>query len=274
QQVEDLAFDHAKRTRIVNTDDFRPLIPGYNEADPLTRDTAFHPTASAITTRVLERMLAEPPVTGKVLVLAGGGGSGKSTALKKFTEIADFTFDTTFSYPDYVTQLSDQILASGREIQVIYVHRNFANAFENIIGRYLLGKDDGNSRIVPLPVAASAHLGAQEVILNLRGMPFRIIDNNASINSMHEISLEDLARQSYLQTHETTGQPRQIDGSRRQVGDTESSRGNSERPSQVGKDHRRAGSQARLEAEGRSIIEDYRSRGRLTDAEAKAFLGE
>ncbi|RYD49225.1 MAG: hypothetical protein EOP85_02030, partial [Verrucomicrobiaceae bacterium] len=273
QQVEDLAFDHAKRTRIVNTDDFRPLIPGYNEADPLTRDTAFHPTASAITTRVLERMLAEPPVTGKVLVLAGGGGSGKSTALRVFSPEADLIFDTTFSYPEYVDELRRKIHTSGRKIEVLYVHRRFPLAFKNIVRRYIDARENhaGDSpRIVPLSVAASAHIGAQEVALGLKETEITIMDNNGSLSDLHDIPLAKLAQDSYIQTHETG----KNETENRSPITSESPRRGSRGTGEDRQDNRRSGSQARLEAEGRAIIEDYRSRGRLTDAEAKAFLGE
>ncbi|RYD39643.1 MAG: hypothetical protein EOP85_15600, partial [Verrucomicrobiaceae bacterium] len=136
KQVEDLAFENAKRSRIVNTDDIRPLIPGYEDANPHIRDVTYHKTASDITMRVLRKMAAEPPVTGKVLILAGGGGSGKSSVSRHFSQDVDFTFDTTLSNKAAAEALISGIRASGRKPSVLYVHRNFATSFEHIIRRY------------------------------------------------------------------------------------------------------------------------------------------
>ncbi|RYZ84760.1 MAG: hypothetical protein EOP06_17500 [Proteobacteria bacterium] len=217
-------------------------------------------------------MLAEPPVTGKVLVpvLAGGGGSGKSTVLNMFSTDADAIFDTTFSYPEYAERLHNQILASGRKMEVLYIHRQFDKAFENIIGRFLKGKATGDPRIVPLPVAASAHAGAQDLILNLKNIPIKVFDNNRSIDEIGEISLGQLTDQSYDRQHE----PGRDESENRSEETEGSPRKGDERTGGNRGDQSRSETQARLEAEGRAILRLHREEGLLTDEEVSAFLAE
>jgi hypothetical protein len=273
QNIDDRAFAQTNRRRIVNTDDVRSLIPGYDQANPLTRDDDVQGLASAVNSRVLERMLAEPVTVGRVIILAGGGGSGKSTVSLRFAPDADFTIDTTFSNPASADQLIARIRATGREPEVLYVHRRFSLAMENILSRYLTEKHETNTgRIVPVNVAAAAHIGAQETILSRTGIPVRIIGNNGKIENIALISLEKLAEDRYISNHEPRSQKAiHISGSGRRgsdAGTQRSSTGSGEDQSYSG----RIEAEARLRSEGERIIREFREAGLLTEAEADAFL--
>jgi chemotaxis protein histidine kinase CheA len=274
KQVEDLAFANAKKSREVNTDLVRPTIPGYDQADPFTRGATFHSIASAITTKVLKRMLAEPPEKGRVLVLAGGGGSGKSTVMGDMKSKFDFVFDTTLYSPDAAEKLRQGIEASGRKMTVLYVHRVFPKAFKSILERYYLDKENtGSGRIVPLKAAIEAHLGAQDVILGLKGVDIIVNDNNRGLGEHQEISLEQLRKQRYYGPDEqtsssdgTSGHGR-TDGTRRTLDATSDSRAGG-----AGETSSRERSRIRLEEEGRRILRDWQELGRLNEREASAFL--
>lgn len=269
QKFEDLAFEQAKQSRIVNTDDIRPLLPGYEQADPLIRDAQYHPASRDITTRVVERMRAEPVGTGKVLILAGGRGSGKSTGLSMLPlNSLDFILDTTLSHLPSAKKLIAAIQASGREAEIVYVHRPFQKAFEGIVDRYLLGKKKGEGRIVPLDVAMNAHIGAQETIFGLKDVSIRVFDNDGDLGVGKEITLDDLSAKTYIKSDERDRQ-----GSNAPADDSgveQSSRGNREGD---GRASGRAEAKARLRAEGERILRERYEEGLLTEEEIDAFLG-
>jgi hypothetical protein len=271
RQVENAAFAAAKHSGVVNTDDVRPLIPGYADADPLTRDARFHDAASSITTRIIDRMLAEPSNTGRVLILAGGGGSGKSTIAGGFPDNVDITFDFTLSDPAFARELLQKIHSSGREANIGYVHRRFPASFENIVRRYLREKArTGMGRIVPLPVAVRAHVGAQETLFGLDGeVDISIIDNNGSLGEMHGITLETLAKDRYVQTNEGISSTLGL----REQGQESPHGASAEGSSGIRTDHRRDQAEESLRKEGEGILRALRDAGDLTDAEFAAFLG-
>jgi Zeta toxin len=276
KQVEDLAFANAKKSREVNTDHVRPVIPGYDQADPHTREALFHPIASAINSKVLKRMLAEPPEKGRVLVLAGGGGSGKSTVLGDLKSKFDFTFDTTLSYPGSAQRQLEKIEQSGRKMTVVYVHRVFPKAFDTILQRYYDSREKtGAGRIVPLKAAIEAHLGAQNEVLGLKGAEIIVFDNNKGLGEHEKISLEQLRKQRYYEPDEPTGTPSTsgAGGRGRDIGNhpPDNAEENT-RAAGAGETSSRAEAAARLEEEGRRILSQWQADGLLNNKEVSAFL--
>lgn len=223
-----------------------------------------------MTLRVLDSMLAEPSKTGKVLVLAGGGGSGKSTVYPTLDSDADFVYDTTLSNPAAAGKLFEKIKSSGRTVEVAYVHSDFSKAFTNVIDRYLKPKHGQPPRIVPLNIAATAHIGAQEVLFNLKDIPVTVYDNTGPVGQISEISLDKFDTLRYIQLNKSHDSDEHFNQPR----ETETGgAGGSATAGEAGRDQGRAGAKARLEEAGRAIVESYRERGLLTDAESHAFLG-
>jgi hypothetical protein len=193
------------RGNLANTDEVRSLIPGYNEADPLTRDAEYHRQASALNDRVIARLLERDPVTRSAILLAGGAGSGKSSILKRLEIPRDLVIDTTLSWEDSARQIAADIEASGRTPIVLYVHRPFAKAFEDgVIDRYLEGKKEGKPRLVPLRVAAEAHVGAQETAIALAesGVDVMVFENSRALDEQVEKDIGYLKGIRYAQEHE------------------------------------------------------------------------
>ena len=282
------------RGNIANTDDVRPLLDGYKEADPLTRDSQFHRQASALNDLVIQRLLARKPVTRVAIVLAGGGGSGKSSVLKRLGLQWDAVIDTTLSWEESARQLISDIEASGRTLFVPYVHRPFANSFEEgVIRRYLKGKEEGNPRLVPLRVAAEAHVGAQETAIALAeaGVRVSVFDNSGSAGQFVERDIEFLKQNRYTTANEGRSESGTATTAEADTGRSSSSilRSDGESPggnraglrggtADHGRDRGEVGRKQaaidRLIAEGDAIIERFRREGKLTDAEARAFRGE
>lgn len=96
------------------------------------------------------------------------------------------------SNPSSAAKLIEQARAGGRKVEVIYVHRRFPLALDNIVSRYLVEKHrSGSGRILPADVAIAAHLGAQRTIIGPKGVPFLVIDNNGAIVDAYSIPLEN-----------------------------------------------------------------------------------
>lgn len=276
KQAEETVFEKIRTSpnRTVSADDVRPYLPGYAEADPLTRDGEYTNAAGKISRNLLDRLFAQPSKTGIVSVLAGGPGSGKTSSAASFIPKSDFTYDTTLSNPSTASKLRKQSDASGREMVVTYIHRRFPLAMQTIIDRYLDAKGNGEpARIVPLDFAVRSHIEAQETILDFKGGIITIIDNNGSLGESREITLEDLAKESYLPRDEEDARRTGSNPERDRLGnDPKLERGLAERRAESRKNQRRTAEEA-LGEEGRGIIERHRAEGILSDAEADAFLG-
>ncbi|RYD77535.1 MAG: hypothetical protein EOP84_15400, partial [Verrucomicrobiaceae bacterium] len=275
KETEDRAYEHIQQSRVLDVDAVLPHIPGYNEAHPLTRDRAYRRTARDITRKLLDRLLAEPKKTGKVIIVSGGAGSGKSDVASKLTTDTDLLIETALSAPEQIYALRDQIASSGRDISILHIHRDFSSSFEDAIYRYLNNKNQGSSTTTDLSTAVSTYLETADTLSKIEKVSFRILDNNRSREERRPISLENLAKSLNTQIHETagdTGKPGRSgsmagrNGGKghprpeRRSGDTETKGSNPSNP-------RGAGPAARLEAIGLEIIEGFRTSGRLTNAE-------
>ena len=169
---------------VVDTDLARELIPAFGRG---TRDERalladeLHETASSLSERVWNRLLEAQPVAGTVAIKAGGSGAGKTTALVDASEF-DAVLDTTLSSFESATRKIDRALATGRSVEINYVHRDPAVAYtDGVLSPERLA---GDGRVGPLDEHVRMHVGANETIRKLRdhyaGKPvtFRAIDNS------------------------------------------------------------------------------------------------
>jgi hypothetical protein len=163
------ALPETRGGKIVNTDEARALSPDYNESNR-TRAlyaAAVHEPASWIAARQFERLLARPPQTGKVLVLGGGGGSGKTSSLEGirpgFENDFDAILDTTLSSEKSAAARINQALDSGRSVEIVFTVRD---PLESIVNG-IIPRAARSGRTVPLAVAAKAHADAPQVVAKL-----------------------------------------------------------------------------------------------------------
>ncbi|SHI63617.1 hypothetical protein SAMN02745181_0548 [Rubritalea squalenifaciens DSM 18772] len=190
--------------------------------------------------------------------------SNMSNKLDGVVEIDDVALGETLSKPTSFKRIMDQANNpdNKRRVEVIYVHRSFAKAFEGIVERYL---EEG--RMVPLDVAVEAHLGAQETLFEIyddlveNGGYMTIVSNDGDFGDLQAIkkmSIEELNDKRYTKIY---GKEIQKDSSR------DSGR----------RDHRESQekyhAQNELAEQGRAILRQAQEEGKIDQATYEALLG-
>lgn len=191
----------------LNTDDWRELFPEYKG----TNAGDVHEAASKLNNRLLQEAFVEQAGKGNntFLVLAGGGGSGKGTAVKGIIDTADYPIilDQTFSnYEKSVKKLDDAVNKHGFKTQVVMVDREPMGAWEGVVNRAKNARAKGElARTVGDTVAVGDNLTARESIARLAKerpeQPLLIINNNLGFGK-HELvdeakRLDFIERTSY-----------------------------------------------------------------------------
>jgi hypothetical protein len=163
---------------VINTDNARELSQDYQ--NDRTQSLAVHEPASAITKEVYRRALQEPVPEGKendVVFTAGGSGAGKTSAvsknegLKSIVDKAQIVYDTNMNSYSSAKSKIDQALEAGKNVAIIYVHRDPMNA---LIGQPGMGgalsraakmaEKEGTGRTVPLTEFTKTHVGSRDVV--------------------------------------------------------------------------------------------------------------
>ena len=192
--------------KIVNTDEARELSSDF----AASRDSrallarAVHGPASWVAKLQWRHLLAKPPETGEVLILGGGGGSGKTSSLKQiapgFTDRYDAIFDTTLSKERTAIQAIEQALASGRRVTINFTARD---PFESIVNG-IIPRAEKKGRTVPLGIAAEAHTEAPKVLLALEAkyadddrVRFQLVDNTGGPGAARIVGLGDYPQFDY-----------------------------------------------------------------------------
>jgi len=194
--------------RILNTDIARELSKDYL-ADR-SQSAAVHEPASTFIKELYARRLAAETPTGRapvVLFTAGGTGAGKSTGMtlqenKGMVAKADVIYDTNMNTYGSGAKKIDQALASGRDVQVLFVHRDAVDALvSGALPRAMRQeKQFGSGRTVPLAEHAKTHEGAYTTVKAIGEnyaatgrVSVNVVDNSrgrggAKVSSLSEIS--------------------------------------------------------------------------------------
>lgn len=185
----------------INPDEARELSPDY-AADKTSRGRyapAVHEPASALAKMVYAQALAEPARTGNVLFLAGGGGSGKGSALKNAGIPAanyDIAYDGTFANGSSSAARIDQALNSGRKVDIVFIYRPQEQAWQGVEQRRLR-----SGRSVPYATFKNAHQNAIANVLELKesyaGNPqvnFLFLDNSGRPDEIKAVSSPEIVR--------------------------------------------------------------------------------
>lgn len=168
-------LEDTQNGRILNTDDARELSDEYRKNRSLS--SAVQEPASEFIDRLYERKLSNPTPQGfdsRVLILGGGGGSGKSSGRKKMGNISnqsEIVYDTTLSNLETSQKKVEKALATGREVVIAYTARDPIEAFYGVLQRAMRQEVElGSGRTVPLEVFARQHPSARLNIDKLADM--------------------------------------------------------------------------------------------------------
>jgi Zeta toxin len=189
----------------VNTDDARELFPAY-QADR-SRAAAVHAPSTELSKNVYAKLLDENrAAVDEVIFLAGGGGSGKTTALKKMVldQGTDdvITFDGTFANPSSNKERIKQALDNGYEVSVVYVHvENPLKALANALDRAeRMAAEKGSGRTIPTAQLIEQHAKARQAFVDaakeMKSDPrvtFQVIDNSGTLDDIKVVGSGDEA---------------------------------------------------------------------------------
>lgn len=183
--------------KVVNTDLFRELSPDYagSKEGRSKYAAAVHEPSSWMAREQYSRLLAREPETGSVLVLGGGGGSGKSTSMDVvapgYAARHDAIYDTTLANEYRANEAIKAALDSGRTVEIVYVARD---PMESIVNG-VIPRAERDGRTVPLSVAAAAHRDAPRTLYGLieryaddDRVTIRIIDNTGAPGSQRALT--------------------------------------------------------------------------------------
>jgi hypothetical protein len=202
-------YDELPETRggkVVNTDEARALWHEY-DADNDSRSLnakAVHEPSSWIAKAKWDQLLAKPPETGRVLLLGGGGGSGKTSSLGDiapgYEKNYDAIYDTTLANQKKAVDAVEQAVASGRTVVISYTARAPLDSIINGI----IPRAAKKGRTVPLEIAAQAHRDAPNVVKALveryaedDRVVFQFVDNTRGPNEARLILRPDLPTFDY-----------------------------------------------------------------------------
>ena len=158
-----------KKGRLLDTDLARLLSPEYR-ADR-NRAPEVHEAASAFTQRLFEKRMQEMRERpgGLVLFMAGGGGSGKSSAETLLDDVfnrANTIVDGTLSGYEKAMRNIQLALDSGQAVMIAYVYREPVDSL--VGGVFKRAMDPKNGRTVALDALVKGHAGSNETVLKLQ----------------------------------------------------------------------------------------------------------
>ena len=163
------AIKETKKGRLLDTDLARLLSPEYR-ADR-NRAPEVHEAASAFTQRLFEKRMQEMRERpgGLVLFMAGGGGSGKSSAETLLDDVfnrANTIVDGTLSGYEKAMRNIQLALDSGQAVMIAYVYREPVDSL--VGGVFKRAMDPTNGRTVVLDALVKGHAGSNETVLKLQ----------------------------------------------------------------------------------------------------------
>ena len=198
----------------LNTDNARELSMDYNASlDARSRySSAVHEPASSIVKAVYEDALKQPPPKGHdpvVVIMGGGTGAGKTTAVTNIPGVANalkhvqMIYDTNLADFESSVKKTDQALAAGKDVDILYVHRDPIESMFNEKGG-VLQRAEEKGRTVSISQHVNAHEGATQTVPRLmehyRGNPrvkFTFIDNRLGKDQAHLATVDILRENLY-----------------------------------------------------------------------------
>lgn len=170
----------------LNTDDWRGLFPEYKG----TNAADVHEASSTLNKRLYAEGLKTMQGKGNntVVVLAGGGGSGKGTAVRGHLDLNEYPLRLDQVSDDYGKLVSkiEEARNNGFDVEYVFVDRDPKDAWNGVVGRAVNGRKKGGlARTVPLSVALKANIESRNTAIRLLeenlDIPAKIVDNNRGV---------------------------------------------------------------------------------------------
>ena len=189
---------------ILNTDEWRDLFPEYTG----TNASDVHEASSFCNKALLNEALPafKGKGNGRLMVLAGGGGSGKGTAVNGFFQQQQYplVLDQVSDNLAKLEQRLDEAKEHGYQPEYVFVDRSAEEAWGGVVGRALnLHQHGQKPRTVPLHIALPANLDARKTALELLkkrpDIPANIIDNRAGMDGFRRLITDRAEAIDYLQ---------------------------------------------------------------------------
>lgn len=193
--------------KILDTDNARELSDDYSQSkeNRASYGSAVHEPAGNLVWLLYLLMLKEesPGGSRRVLMMAGGAGSGKTSTVRKLLQeaydVAQVIYDTTMADLPQAIEKVEAALQAGKEVTILYIHRTIERAVQGVVKRAV-----EHGRTVPLSVLAANHFGAQRTAIELARryqdhprVEIQIIDNSAHFWAAHFESLDFLKKRLY-----------------------------------------------------------------------------
>ncbi len=131
------ALPAAKKGKIISVDTARFLAPEFRSWSGRIRHTPStgNPAGAYAHDRMLRELSRERTGTKRLLITAGGAGSGKTSQLAGLTAVADLVFDNQFKDFVRARTLLRASLQHGWKPEVVYVYRPLQDAVRAVIDR-------------------------------------------------------------------------------------------------------------------------------------------
>lgn len=170
------AFDYDARTRqefgntknnIVSGDEAKFIIPEFAP----DKSVPYHEPASGFAKNHYKNLLADPATQGEpVMIMAGGSGSGKTSALRdvmsqegKHLDGYAAVVDTNLTTLEGANSRIQAALETGRPVEINYVYRDPTDAFVNGV----VPRAARTGRVVTDQIHADTHSGSLNTVLQL-----------------------------------------------------------------------------------------------------------
>lgn len=191
-------IDGTKGGKVINTDEFRKLFKdegyaGYNAV-------AVQEPSSYLAKKAFTNILKNPEEN--VAFLAGGSGTGKSSAVKGVPEIAEAMsqsagiLDSNLSSYGSAMKKIKEVLDAGKTPVITFVYRDPMDAFENGVVKRMIDNAEEGGRLVPSNVVAGNHIDSWDVVQKLynEGVEVNFIDNSLGFQKAKLVPFDELKK--------------------------------------------------------------------------------
>lgn len=150
--------------RVISVDLARFLAPEFRTWSGRLRHTlsTASPAGAYAHDRLSRSLRSHPGPRKRLIITAGGAGSGKTTQLSGHTSLADLVFDNQLRNHARAREVLVTARLHGWEVEVVYVHRPFHDVVRAVIDR-----SQRTGRWNSLKELPRTHADAQRTILRL-----------------------------------------------------------------------------------------------------------